>query len=239
MTRSLLVSLVAFACSAVAQVKTFPIGAVREDVFKQVGTPEKFWAPEPSKYLHGLTEYKAALGIWARIDDVYTRETPKNLYEIRASYHFDTRESRLRPKERLTSLEILVDKPGTYREMLADFPEAKDICASGCKLYGITDFGDRYYVLAYPTSPTAEQLETGLLAATGYKPEGKHDEWCMAIKLKLEQRGSILNPQPPDWNGKIGEIELCPTSLPFELKRGTSLSRNSPAAELGTWQPEK
>jgi hypothetical protein len=237
MIRPVLVSLLALSCSAIAQVKTFQIGALREDVFKVFGAPELFYAPQPGKYLHGPAEYKAAAGVWA-IDDVFMRKTATNAYEVRVQYMLDGRESRLHPQQRVTELVVVVDKPGPYREMLADFPEAKDVCASGCKLFGDT-MGDEYYILAYPANPTREQLGTGLLVATGFKPEGPHEGYCMALFLKLEERGSVMSPRPPDWtNGKIGEIVLEVFDFPLE-KNAMFSKLLSPTVELGMWRPEK
>jgi hypothetical protein len=240
--RSALILLLALSFSGAAQVMTFQAGAVREDVFQQFGAPKMFWASEPGKRLFGDDEYRAALGIWS-MDDVYERQTAENRYEIRVKYSSDARESRLNPKKRITSLDVLVDKPGSYRKTLADSAEAREICASGCKLYGITGYDirydRRYYILAYPIHPSAGQLEAGMLAATGYKPDGARDKWCIAVKLNLEGRVSRPDPQPPDWaNGKIDEIAFRPANLTQELTR-ESWTSSGPAVELGAWQPEK
>ena len=78
----LVVSLLAVSCPAVAQVKTFELGALRSDVHTEFGTPGKFFALEPNRYLYGIQEYRAANEVWARIDDVFMRESPTNLYEV-------------------------------------------------------------------------------------------------------------------------------------------------------------
>ena len=57
----LVVSLLAVSCPAVAQVKTFELGALRSDVHTEFGTPGKFFAPEPNRYLYGIQEGGYAL----------------------------------------------------------------------------------------------------------------------------------------------------------------------------------
>jgi hypothetical protein len=159
--------------------QTFQLGVTDEDLYKVFGVPNKWWAPEPGKHLNGITEYKAAAGVWL-LQDVYERKTATNLYEIRAAYHADRRESRLHPKLRVTSVEFLVDKPGTFREMLADLAEAEEICTTGCKLYGIDSVGE-YYILAYPSKPTPEQTAAAALAATGYKDQPADAPWDLVM----------------------------------------------------------
>ena len=78
--------------------------------------------------------------VWARIDDVFMRESPTNLYEVHVMYHSDSRQSRLRPKHRVGRLKFIVDRPGNYRETLADLPEAKAICKGGCSSVRIEGF---------------------------------------------------------------------------------------------------
>ncbi len=258
MIKSALVVLLAVSCSAVAQVKTFQLGMLREDVSKRVGAPEKFWAPEPAKYLHGLVEYQAALGVWARIEDVYSRETAKNLYEARVAYGLDNRQSRLHPRQRLSEVEFVIDRPAPFREILADLSEAGETCAGGCNVYGVTGIGPSY-LLVYPVKPTPQQVEIAKLAATDYTDESHFGGWCIAMKLHFDVKGPSADARQPDWNNdKIAEAEFGPASLDFELKE--SLRREhpellemihsadpelraiankviGPPVELGTWRP--
>ena len=233
MARGVPILLLLSSWAALAQVKTFQLGEARDDIFRRIGAPERWWAPEPSRYLNNITEYGAAIGVWARIDDVWTRKTEKNVYEIHAAYHLDSRESRLHPTQRLTSIELLVDKPRTWKETLPDFPEAAELCATGCKLYGFKDmFGD-YGVRVSPVKPSSTQLETGILAATSYQPDRSQDEWSVAVKLILERQRSPLGSNLPVWAAdKIGEMDLQPACLHCELIR-----THPQPIDLGTWQP--
>jgi hypothetical protein len=234
MNRAAFVSLL-FASSAVAQVKPFQLGALREDVIKEFGLTERFFAPEPNKYLSGLIEYRAAVGVWARIDDVYMRETPTNAYEVHVMYHFDSRESRLRPKQRVGRVEFTVDKPKDFKETLAELPEAKSTCKGGCSLYGIVKYGS-LEILAYPTNPEADLLLLGREVATGFRESDSQRTWGIGIRLKLDERPSSLQQgRPPNWKGKITDIELSAACLQCDL---TPIASSSPRpVELGTWQP--
>jgi hypothetical protein len=222
---------------ALAQVKTFQLNEARDDISRRIGPPERWWAPEPSRYLNNEAELRAAIGIWARIDDVWTRKTEKNVYEVHAAYQLDSRESRLHPTQRLTRIELLVDKPRTWKETLPDFPETTELCAVGCKLSGYKDMFGHYAVLVYPVKPSPAQLQTGILAASAYKPESTDWEWSVAVKLILERQPSPLGSNLPVWaDEKIGEIDLEPVCLQCELRDGV-VSRNAAPMDLGTWQP--
>ena len=67
---------------------------------------------------------------------------------------------------RVSSLKFIVDRPGNYRETLADLPEAKAICRSplsflegGCSLYGLkkSSRGSVYRRLSNPRVPRKTQ----------------------------------------------------------------------------------
>ena len=210
----LVVSLLAVSCSAVAQVKTFELGALRSDVLTEFGTPEK-------------QEERV---------DMFMRESPTNAYEVHVQYHFDNRQSRLRPKPRVSGIEFIVDKPNNFKETLADLPEAKAICRSplsflegGCSLYGLKRLGlGGYQVLAYPINPSAELLDLGGQAACGFEECDMTRIYGIGIYLKLERQ--TWDRSPPNWNSKISEVEISPVCLQCELE----LSR---PVKLGTWQP--
>lgn len=235
MIRPVLVSLLALSCPAVAQVKTFELGALRDDVFKEFGTPEKFFAPEPNRYLYGIEEYRAAAGVWARIDDVFMRETPTNAYEVHVMYHFDGRESRLRPKQRVGRVEFMVDKPKDFKGTLADLPEAKAICRGACSLYGFIK-SRSYEILAYPTNPSAELLDLGDQVARGFKESATTRTWGIGIRLEFDEKPAYRDPRPPNWNSKISEVELSPVCLQCDL--APSILYSSRPVFLGTWQPD-
>ena len=252
------VALLAVSCPAAAQqVKTFELGALRDDVFTAFGVPERYFAPEPDRYLYGIEEYVAASRVWTRIDDVFMRETPTNLYEVHVQYHFDSRQSRLRPKQRVGRIKFIVDQPVNYQETLDELPEAKSICKDGCSVYGWYDrygvYGDKYYVLAYPANPSAELLSLGKQVAVGFDERDTTETYSIGIFLKFVNRVSASALRPPDpnqinWYAKIREIEISPIcpQCQLELARDSRLfggfnrrsrrSRQKWPVELGTWQ---
>ena len=252
------ISLLVVSCPAVAQVKTFELGALRSDVYTAFGVPERFFAPMPEKYLYGIAEGVAASRIWTRIDDVFMRESPTNAYEVHVMYHSDSRQSRLRPKRRVGRIKFIVDKPNNFRETLDELPEAKSICKDGCSVYGWRDphgYIHKYYVLAYPANPSTELLSLGKQVASGFDESDTTDIWGIGISLKFVNRVSDVSDsslRPPDpsqinWYAKIGEIEIealkmeskTRASLPEPLLNRRSLRRYRQKwpVELGTWQP--
>jgi hypothetical protein len=79
-------------------------------------------------------------------------------------------------------------------------------------------------------------LDLGRQVATGFKESDTKATWGLGLYLKLEERPSSgLDRRPPNWNGKIIEIELSAACLQFDLTAITSSSARP--AELGTWQP--
>ena len=218
----LVVSLLAVSCPAVAQVKVFELGALRSDVLTEFGTPEK---QEDTV-------------------DMFMRESPTNAYAVHVMYHLDSRQSRLWPKQRVRSINFIVDKPNNHRETLADLPEAKAICKGGCSLYGLKPLGylseeERrargfelvYRVLAYPINPSAELLSIGDQVEGGFKPSSLRESnttttYGIGIHLKLERQ--TWDRSPPNWNSQISEVQISPVNLQFELE----LSRFD---KLGTW----
>ncbi|MGA2270555.1 MAG: hypothetical protein ABSH44_18945 [Bryobacteraceae bacterium] len=213
--------------------KTFQFGATAEETYKFQGAPTKWYVPEAGRYLKSIEEFKAAVGVWSEIRDVYMRETPTNLYEIQVQWRSDNRASRLHPILRVHKLEVLVDKPTSVPATLKDIAESKDICKSGCDLYGLIDELEVYpFVLAFPAKPTAEQLKQGADLATDYKPEQAENQWCVALKLKLE-RGKLGDTKPPNWsNGKVIEFEIGVFTLSYELR-----PRGPKSIEIGVWMP--
>ncbi len=216
--------------SAVAQVKTFELGELRSDMLIKFGPPEKFFAPEPEIYLHGIQEYRSAARIWNRIDDVFMRESPTNAYEVHIFYLFDNRQSRLRPKQRAGRIRFIVDKPKNYRATLAELPEARTICKHGCSVYGLKEYYT-YKILAYPINPSIDLLDLAEQVATGFEGDTARS-WGIGIYLELENLS--YGSSAPSWNSKISEIEISAVCLECELNR----SRFDPKpTELGTWQP--
>lgn len=254
MTRIIAVALFTVSCPAAAQVKTFELGTLRDDVHTVFGSPDTFFAPMPERYLYGIEEYLAASRVWTRINDVFMRETPTNLYRVHVQYHADSRQSRLRPKERVVGIEFTVDQPGNYRETLDELPEAKSICKGGCSVYGWHDpFGGahKYYVLAYPANPSAELMALGREVATGFDGSVPKYMWGVGILLKFVNpvSASLLRPPDPseiDWYAKIGEIAIHTIKMESRTRaapREPSLLRNPRRYrrqwphQLGMWQP--
>ena len=218
--------------------QTFHLGSSLDDVYGEVGVPKTWWEPEPQRYLTTFEEYRSAVDIGAVVQDVYARETKTNTYEIRLTRRADSRESRYSPKTRLTGLDFLVGKPGTFREILADLAEAANICASGCSLYGLDDTS-RYSILAYPINPLPGQTEEATAAAYGYKKDFKTVHlYAWALKLNFKKRDSFLrisDGADRDWaNGKIDNAQIRPTSIDYELRTPSGQGKRQ---LLGSWKP--
>lgn len=214
--------------------KVFEFGATMDETYKVFGPPQKWFVFESGRHLNTIDEFRAASQVYRAIADVYMRETPNNLYEIRVSWRPDTTSSRLRPTPKLYRLEVEVDKPGPPAALLKDFPEAAVICKSGCDLYGVPDIMGNY-ILAYPSTPTAEQTQMGAMLATDFKPNEAKEQWCVAIKLKLE-RGDMFDRKAPSWDGKIVSMDIGTESLRYALEKSDSISRTK-TTKIGTWLP--
>jgi hypothetical protein len=219
------------------QSRLFSFGATRADIVATFGRPNKWLAPLAGKYMLTADEYSAGLSVWDPIWDVYMRETKNNLYEVQVAYVNDTSASRLKPTERLWGLTVLVDKSAPATQLLADFPEATDICKSGCDLYSIPGPSEKY-VLAYPSKPTPTQTQLGYGLATGFKGEPSKEEWCVAVKLILDP--DILRQQPSgkpaNYSGNVIKIKFEPDSLTYELYRSDPLLKDK-AKKIGSWAP--
>lgn len=213
--------------------KVFQFGASQDEMYKVFGAPTKWYVSQTGRHLDSLDEFTAASKVWPAIEDVFMRDTPTNLYEIRVWWRADSRTSRLRPTMRVYQLDALVDKPAPAKAILSDVPEGFELCKLGCDLYGVVD-GLHYtnYLLVIPSKPTAQQLKLGAELATDFKSEGTDHDFCIAIKLELDGT-SAIDKKPPDWNnGKVVEIEIGARSLYYELS-----FPDTKAVRIGTWTP--
>jgi hypothetical protein len=238
-TFSVMIIIVVFGAIARSQqpapeAAVFTFGSTRDETRKVVGDPRKWYVPQSGRFLDSPDEYQAALKVYRAIEDVYIRETPTNTYLIKVAWRFDTTTSRLRPTERVSRLGVEIDKPAAAATILKDFREAAEICKAGCDLYGLKDITGGY-VLAFPSKPNRAQFEMGKLLATDFKPEEATEEWCVAIKLKLD-RVNISERKPPDWNGKITSLDIGADSLRYELVIAET-EMGTKAAKIGTWAP--
>ena len=231
-----LLCLAIFTFLGVAQ--TFELGSSLDDVYLKSGVPKSWWVPEARRYLNGFEEYRAAMAAGTVIQDVYERKTATNTYEIHLIRRADSREWLHPPNIRLSGLEFLVEKPGTFRELLRDIAEASHVCAAGCNLYGLDDT-NRYSILAYPIDPIAGETQQATAAANGYKPDFKPAHtynWGLKLYFKKAQYlRKSQRPAEPDWvNSKIESVQIRPTSSDYELRTWTGQSQPQP---LGSWKP--
>jgi hypothetical protein len=118
----------------------FSLGATMEDTYKVFGSPKQWHVWKSGHFLDSSVERDAALQVYGvrAVEDVYPRATSTNLYRIEVSWLPDETISRLRPTMRLRWLKMDVDKPAPATTLLADLPEAIEVCKSGgCDLYGV------------------------------------------------------------------------------------------------------
>ena len=230
-----LISLFMLTIAGIAQ--PFELGSSMDDVYLRFGVPKKWWLPDSRSYITDFEEYRAAAGVGTVVQDVYERQTATHVYEIHLIRRADPQESRLQPKFRLSGLDFLLDKPGTFRDLLADIEEVSSICADGCNLYGMDDT-NHYSVLAYPINPAAGDTEAATDAAYGYEPDfrPRHKyNWGLRLNFKKPDYFREVDRVRPDWlNAKIENVQIRPAALEYELRTWGGLAKPE---WLGRWQP--
>lgn len=141
---------VAFLLSAVAvgAAQTLQLGMSYEAVVQHFGTPlwyllgDSTWPTKPT------AEEEAVMGTR---QDVYSRRTASNEYEVHIVYEDDSSESRLHPTKRVNAVKFVADKPQPLLTMADDVAEIKAICKDGCRIwsdsktFAIVPSDDRHY----------------------------------------------------------------------------------------------
>lgn len=173
----------------------------------------------------------------------YVRRTDVNEYELRLEFGQDDSESRLHPVTRLRRVEIAIDRPRPAKEVLADIPEALQLCGSGCSLLGVVTDGNFNYephIIAYPAQPTAEQSRVAALLGTNWRPETAKAAWVPAVILTWKTSyGSSY--APVDWlNQPIEAATFTVVAPSIEMLRGThekplKCCPDHPSVDLGSW----
>jgi len=173
----------------------------------------------------------------------YVRRTDLNEYELRLEFGQDDSESRLHPVTRLRRVEIAIDRPRPAKEVLADVPEALQLCDRGCSLLGVVTDGNFNYephIIAYPAQPTAEQSHVAALLGTNWRPETAKAAWVPAVILSWKSSyGSSY--APVDWlNQPIEAATFTVVAPSVEMLRGThekplKYFTDHPSVELGMW----
>jgi hypothetical protein len=214
--------------------KLFQFGASADETYKVFGAPQKWWIYRTGRYIDTADEYVAAIKTFGSgmVEDVYMRETPGNLYEIRLSWLPDTSASRLRPTPRLHQLDVRLDKAASATSVLLDFPEAFEICKLGCDLYGVPDITG-YYILAFPLAPKADQYG-GQWAQNFYRSVQAGAEYSIGVELKVQQ-DDIVRPKIPNLDtSKVIDLRFEGTALRYVLDQSDLGNRTR---KLGTWKP--
>ena len=197
---------------------TFKLGITQQEISKRLGTP-------PRGFGH------------------YVRRTGSNEYALHLSYDLDDSESRLHPVMRLREVEIMIDRPRSLNALLADIPEAVELCTRGCALLGVvTDPNFNYapHIIVYPSEPSAEQLKLAALLGTKWRPETAKAQWVPAVMLRwLTAYGTGF--QSVDWlNQPIEKATFTAVAPSVESQRGThekpsKLTPDHPSVQIGVW----
>jgi hypothetical protein len=167
----------------------------------------------------------------------YARRTDINEYELRLEFGQDDSESRLHPVTRLRRVEIMIDRPRPAKLVLADIPEALQLCDGGCSLLGgISDAIFLYepHIIAYPVRPTAKQSSLAALLGTNWRPGTAKTAWVPAVILRW---GSPYGTShgPVDWLNKPIERATFTVVAPSAEMKPMKYFNYHPPVELGTW----
>jgi hypothetical protein len=220
--------------------KSFSLGMTREEVIRALGPPRMHFVPRARRYFTAA-EYDAALSVYGLVDDVYTRRTQANEYQVRMHYMLDSLKSRLHPETRLGGVTFVIDRPASMPAVLADIPEALSLCAAGCRVIGLTSSVSPE-IIVYPENPKPEQLELGRLVATGWKGESSGFNWVLAIRLSWEEAAGAYGRSAAgsrDWMAHPIEEFRFGAADPdheFEMARRFPNSVRQPVS-LGRWKP--
>jgi hypothetical protein len=120
--------------------QVFKLGEARESVWKRMGAPQKIYVPETGRH-YEFSEMQSVRRVYGEVEDVFFRKGPANEFEVRLTYLWDRSQSKLHPTVRVNSIEFYPDKDYSFREMLGQLQEARDLCANGCSVieYGRDD----------------------------------------------------------------------------------------------------
>jgi hypothetical protein len=211
------------------------LGEARTSISKRVGAPRTFYTPEDGgRHLFGDSEYRAAIGIWSPILDVYQRKSENNEFEFRLKFGFDDRDSKLHPIERLESIQIVIDRPTGYLSILADLPEASAVCQMSCLVYG-DPFGN---IKVIPEKPSIEEQALSLLIHNQFRSSDQAEAiQQIGITLYLDQTTWISqgrrNSPIPNWNSPVIEARI--TTMNGDPTLRLPHTKPEPASLLGRW----
>lgn len=216
-------------------------GMSRDEVRKQFGEPKSFYSRKTRKHYEPGPEALAAEQIVGPLLDVYYRQTASNEYELRIEYAADLVESRLRSTIRADRAWFMADKAVAARDILADMPEAADLCKdSNCRLQA--KVGPPRSVECFVENPTGTQEKLAEKIASGWKPSERDTsrfKWSPAIILtRAAWNHDHTSPiQTVNWlHDKIEEAELSVTDLLQESRESKSMTFR-PIINLGIWHP--
>ncbi len=206
--------------------ETFQLGADREQVHALFGAPVETKAPQSLLSSDVLIE-------------VYSRRTLANEYEVELAYGADTRASRLHQVLRVTSIEFVLDKPRPAPEVLRDLPEAREVCAPGCRMTGFLEaFG--YEIWVYLVSPSDQQREFASSLAGRFKDKPADTSRTLGLYLSWEQGRSTPAPAPNWQTQPIERVLIGAMAVEANARnaaRSAAMGLRPPAVELGDWPP--
>ncbi len=158
-------------------------------------------------------------------DVKYTRKTAANEYAVQPWHGEDNTESRLHPAMVLEEVTVLIDRPTSVAKILADFTEAGQLCAAGCRVVGLTPESRPRFVL-FPDNPTDEQRAWALRTASY---TGRTGNLVPVIYFYWEQKQECphFDSGSLDWPIVRFEFSTADVSFPGVRRRPTPPSQSA------------
>lgn len=181
------------------------------------------------------------LAVTDRVDDVWERKTAHNTFDVRASYNYDHTASRLHPTLRLSHLLFMPDKDELASAMLNEIGEAREMCKSGCQVYGTRDAGNYEMDVCRSAVPSENQL--AIEAESGWT-RTESDEvflFCAEIHYRpIVSETRLPKPKDVDWKAHaVDYIEISAEQPSLLLRKRQDIYglTGDFIIQLNDWRP--
>ena len=227
MSRILIVilTLTSAACFGQQARPAFTLGMTVDELRQKFGVPTRFYDVQLRRYLDSDTEAQVSRKVSGdqMVQDVYEIKTPFNTYEFQTRYFYDESQSRFRPTKKLVEVAFEIDRPvQDVRLLLADFPEAAELCSQECTVFADEDDILGKGIIVQPTNPSQEHIKAAGLMATGWREnEDPKFAWAMGFKF-------TFNP--------LKEKQIESGSYGLMIKGKSRL--DGPITRIGVWRAE-
>jgi hypothetical protein len=192
--------------SASSPASTIRLWQTEDEIHKALGAPAMYYSRRERR-LFSRVEYASATSVYGLLEDVYSRQTSGGEVEIKIGYRFDETQSHLHPTLRVEKVSFSFDKDLTLRNALNSIMELQQLCAAGCAVAGVQDFGETT-VIVEPRTHLSEMRDAEEGLAKG-KREG---DWRTGCAVKFRKETSAFE------TAAVETITLELVSIQFEKK---------------------